>query len=407
MIRRVTALFFLFALPLLSQSNRGELRLRVTDPSGRGVKTAVHLLSAANQYQTLLQTDEQGSLDVQHLPYGKYELNVDPPGFAPVSESLVIGSSLPLKHVIELKLPTVNQSVTVNAADTLIDAEQAGSVSQIGSDFLQHRLGSIPGRSLQDLVNSQPGWLYEGNPVLHPRGSEYQTQFVMDGIPLTDNRSPSFGPEIEADDLQSMSIYTAGIPAEYGERWEAGRSKYDAGRTARTAWRIGFVRRQLRHRKRDREGAIRLGQEHIRRQRQRQHNGKVSKPWFRKIISNTGTLGDFSGRYQRELTENDRLSLTVRHALSRYDLPNEQVQQAAGQRQTADNIETMGIASYEHIFLPIPWPIFEAWFVTMRRISIQRVVDSDRSVSAQPVSRGIFQSNRNRESRSPGMEVRG
>ena len=67
-------------------------------------------------------------------------------------------------------------------------------------------------------MNSQPGWLYEGNAVLHPRGSEYQTQLVVDGIPLTDNRSPSFGPEIEADDVQSMSIYTAGIPAEYGRK---------------------------------------------------------------------------------------------------------------------------------------------------------------------------------------------
>jgi hypothetical protein len=57
-------------------------------------------------------------------------------------------------------------------------------------------LTALPGRSMQDLVNSQPGWLYEGNAVLHPRGSEYQTQFVVDGIPLTDNRSPSFGPEL-------------------------------------------------------------------------------------------------------------------------------------------------------------------------------------------------------------------
>lgn len=53
---------------------------------------------------------------------------------------------------------------------------------------------------------------------MHPRGSEYRTQFVVDGIPLTDNRSPSFGPEIEADDVQSMSIYTGGIPAEYGRK---------------------------------------------------------------------------------------------------------------------------------------------------------------------------------------------
>ncbi len=66
--------------------------------------------------------------------------------------------------------------------------------------------------------------------------------------------------------------------------------------------------------------------------------------------SNTGTLGDFSARYERDLTQNDRLRLSVRHELARFDLPNEQVQQAAGQRQTGDNIETMGIASYEHIF---------------------------------------------------------
>ncbi len=71
---------------------------------------------------------------------------------------------------------------------------------------------------MQDLVNSQPGWLYEGNAVLHPRGAEYQTQFVVDGIPLTDNRSPGLGPEIDADDVDSVSVYTAGIPAEFGRK---------------------------------------------------------------------------------------------------------------------------------------------------------------------------------------------
>ena len=106
----------------------------------------------------------------------------------------------------------------VSAANTLIDPDQAGPLARLAQTYIQNRLSSLPGRSLQDLVNSQPGWLYEGNAVLHPRGSEYQTQFVVDGIPLTDNRSPSFGPEIEADDVQSMSIYTAGIPAEYGRK---------------------------------------------------------------------------------------------------------------------------------------------------------------------------------------------
>ena len=58
----------------------------------------------------------------------------------------------------------------------------------------------------------------------------------------------------------------------------------------------------------------------------------------------------FSLNYERELTPKDRLTLIVRHALSRYQIPNEQLQQAAGQRQTGDNFETMGTVSYQHIF---------------------------------------------------------
>jgi hypothetical protein len=42
----------------------------------------------------------------------------------------------------------------------------------------------------------------------------------------------------------------------------------------------------------------------------------------------------------------------VRHEVSRYDIPNELVQQDAGQRQTADNQETMGTISYQHTFNP-------------------------------------------------------
>jgi hypothetical protein len=72
----------------------------------------------------------------------------------------------------------------------LIDPHRSTSVNEIGQQTMQTRRTSLPGRSLQDLINSQPGWTYEGNAVLHPRGTEYQTQFVVDGIPLTDNRSP-------------------------------------------------------------------------------------------------------------------------------------------------------------------------------------------------------------------------
>jgi hypothetical protein len=350
-LKRFAALFFFCALPLLCQSNSGELHLKLTDPSGLGVKASVQIVSQANQYRRTLATDDQGILIVQRLPYGVYQLEIKQPGFQDISESVEIRSLIPTDSAIQLKLPSANESVTVNAVNTLINPDQAGSVNQIGSGTIQSRLSSLPGRSLQDLVNSQPGWLYEGNAVLHPRGSEYQTQFVVDGIPLTDNRSPSFGPEIEAEDVQSMTIYTAGFPAEYGRKM-GGVVEVNTLEDSQPGFRGEAV---LSGGSFDTAGAFVQGQyvwgnNTLGASASADTTERYLNPVVPQNYMNTGTTGDFSVNYRRDLTPKDRLSFMVRHEFSRYDLPNEQVQQTAGQRQNADNFETMGIISYQHTF---------------------------------------------------------
>ncbi len=67
-------------------------------------------------------------------------------------------------------------------------------------------------------------------------------------------------------------------------------------------------------------------------------------------FTNKGTTGDFAVSYESDFTPSDRLTVTVRHELSRYEIPNEQLQQAAGQLQNGDNFETMGTVAYSHIF---------------------------------------------------------
>ena len=100
----------------------------------------------------------------------------------------------------------------------MLDVHQSGAVSRVGREALEQRVAAWAGRSLADIVNTQPGWLLEANGILHPRGSEYQVQYVFDGLPVTDNRSPSFAPELDADEVQAMSIITGGYPAEYGRK---------------------------------------------------------------------------------------------------------------------------------------------------------------------------------------------
>jgi hypothetical protein len=379
-------------LPMFAQSTTGELRLTVTDPAGRGLKSTVDLISQGNEYNQTFSTDEQGKLDARRLPYGIYQAQIIAQGFASVSEPVEIRSALPLDRTIQLKVAAVSQSVQVSATSTLMDPYRAGSVNEIGSDAIKTRLTAIPGLSMQDLVNSQPGWLYEGNAVLHPRGSEYQTQFIVDGIPLTDNRSPSFGPEIQADDVQSLKIYTAGIPAEYGRKM-GGVVEVNTLRNADpglhgqlTLFGGSYSTASASTQDQYTWGKNTLGVS---------ASGNMTSHYLNPVVpenyTNTGTTGSFSGSSERDLTQNDRLTLIVRHELARYQIPNELVQQngaylpnsdndtgcpsvppdlepddcvyiSGGQLQNADNFETMGSASYQHVFSPdaIGWLRFMA-----------------------------------------------
>ena len=341
----------LLALPLVAQSTRGELHLKVTDPHGLGVKSSVEVASEANEYRGTFETDDSGVLIAKRLPFGLYSLRIEQPGFAPVAATIEVRSAIPVEYSIQLALPSVNMSVTVKAGYTLIDPHRSSSLNEIGEETIQERTTSLPGRSLQDLVNSEPGWSYEGNAVLHPRGTEYQTQFVVDGIPLTDNRSPGLGPEIEADDVDSLTVYTAGIPAEFGRKMGgvievntlkaaaaglhgqmvlSGGSFDTAGAFAQAqyAWKVNTLGASA-------EGSM---------------TSRYLNPVVPENYTNRGTTGDFAVHYERDLTVRDRVGLIVRHALSRFQIPNEQMQQAAGQRQDGDNFETMGIASYQHVF---------------------------------------------------------
>ena len=362
-MKRFLLIFLVSALPVFGQSNTGELRLSVADPSGLGVKSSVELVCEANQFQQSFETDDNGNLVAKRLAFGVYRLRVERSGFAVFTDSLEIRSAIPFAFAAKLSIAAPTTSVVVKDSDTLIDPYRTGTIYRIGTDMIETRVSSLPGRSLQDLINTQPGWLYEGNAVLHPRGSEYQTQFVLDGIPLTDNRSPSFGPEIGADDLDSMSVFTATFPAEYGRKM-GGVVELNTARDSREGFHGEVV---LSGGSFDTAGSYVMGQyvwgkNTLGVSASGNMTGHYLNPVVPENYTNTGTTGDFMARYEIDLTSRDRLSFSVRHALSRYEIPNEQVQQTphedpfdpleplGAQLQNADNFETMGIVSYQHIF---------------------------------------------------------
>jgi hypothetical protein len=350
------------ALPLLAQSNAGELRVRVTGPDGLPLRAYIELSSDATQFHRSFSTDDSGGLIARDLPFGRYRLRVQRESFSPFASIIEIHSALPVEYVVKLNVAALSTAVNVTAQTTLLDPERTTTINHLDSKAITDRAASLPGRSLPDLVNSQPGWLYEGNAVLHPRGSEYQTQFVVDGIPLTDNRSPSFGPEIDADDVDSITSYTGGIPAEYGRKM-GGVIEVNTVRDSHPGLHGQIV---LSGGSFDTGGAFASAQDSwgpntLGASASGNMTARYLNPVVPENYTNRGTTADFSLGYESEIGAKDRLTLSVRHELARYEIPNEVLQQfpqfqdppgTTPQLQTGGNFETMGIASYQHIFSP-------------------------------------------------------
>src|SRR4051794_4144846 len=162
-------LALLLALAQFNQARTGELRLTVVDSGGLPLVAHVELTSDATDFRDARETASDGTLVARRLPFGPYRLAISRDGFATLTERIVIASEEPATRQVVLAVASVQSQVVVTADATLIPREQASAVQHIGRDTLLRRPAAAPGRSLVDVVQTQPGWLLEANGVLHPR----------------------------------------------------------------------------------------------------------------------------------------------------------------------------------------------------------------------------------------------
>jgi hypothetical protein len=334
-----------------AQDRSGELRLSVSDSSGAGLPAHGSLASQANRFELRFETSPSGEYTARRLPLGSYKLSLEQAGFAPYTVLIEIRSELPLKYSAALAVASITQTVTVRDSDTLLDTVNTGNAYQLGAVTLRDWSASLPGRQAIDVVQAQPGWLLEANGVLHPRGAEYDTQYVVDGLPILNNRSPAFSASEDLEDAQSIKVYTSGIPAEYGRKLggiiETVTDRNPAlgvhgtvvlgGGSFATA--NGFLGTSYY----DGRNVIGFSAEGAR-------TDRFLDPPVVENFTNSATMAGFKGSFERDLSPQDRLRLSANYARSGLLVPNELVQEEAGQRQDRSNKEIGGQVSYQHTF---------------------------------------------------------
>ena len=198
----------------------GSVSGTVTDPNNAVVTGATVIIkNAVTGFTRTATTDAQGNYGFQNVPPNNYQITVAASGFQNAAQNIVVRTSVPLQ-VAPFALAVGGSSATVNV---LADAQNVENIPTTHTDVDQSQIQKLPvsspGNGLSDAITlTSPGVVADSNGFFHPLGDHAQTQYSIDGQPITDQQSKAFSTQLPVNAIQSFEAITGATPAEYGDK---------------------------------------------------------------------------------------------------------------------------------------------------------------------------------------------
>jgi len=203
-----------------SVGTAGTIEGIVTDSAGAVVPGATCLLeNQVTQYIQKAVTDETGLFRLTNIPQNAYNLTISANGFGPVRQAVDVRSAVPINlGKIPLAAAGASATVTVHSEAETIENEPV-THEDYDRNLMEKLPTSSPGAGLNDLItNLSPSVAADSNGFFHPLGDHAQTSYSIDDQPISDQRSKAFSTQLPVDAIQSISIITGNVPAEFGDK---------------------------------------------------------------------------------------------------------------------------------------------------------------------------------------------
>jgi Carboxypeptidase regulatory-like domain/TonB dependent receptor len=236
------ARFILLALLTwtLSASDGGSLLGTITDPNGAAVpKANVTATETATAVKQTITTDGRGFYSFQSLPVGRYDVQVDAPGFKPLRRTGVV-IDVDSKVVVDASLAIGERTDTVTVSESAAHVETVDT--QMGEVITGKQMTAVPliSRSYTDLLALQSGVVPlssvtsdtvqdVGAAALSPSGDlnpgtisingqrEFANSFVLNGSDVEEDVNMGAAIVPNLDSIAEFRILTSNFDAEYGE----------------------------------------------------------------------------------------------------------------------------------------------------------------------------------------------
>jgi outer membrane cobalamin receptor len=161
-------------------------------------------------------TGKDGTFTFNGVPFGDYTVEASAPGLVGDHQHLQLSSAQVAS--VELVLVNSEEVVTIHE-DWAVPPPPpvTGSVSTVTRQMLAEQPGSED-RPITDAVSTQPGIVADSLGNIYARGNHANIQYQVDGIAVPDSVGSLFAASIPVRLVQSLEIFTGGMPAEFGDR---------------------------------------------------------------------------------------------------------------------------------------------------------------------------------------------
>ena len=228
----VTAGAMLCPPPAMSQQQSAIIRGVVSGADGQPVVGAeVTLLDHLGTPVTATRSEDNGRFRFEQVPPGTYTLFAEATSQRSDARIITVQRALPIDVQLTLA-PRLAESIVVRGDE---DAPPVTTRITIAGETLRQIPTRLPGRAVQQMLATLPGFSSEDDGLLHVRGVDDGFLYVEDGVPVYDRLDNLFGIAPDAASIGSMSVLTGYIPPEYGLKSGAV-IEVQSSSAARTGW---------------------------------------------------------------------------------------------------------------------------------------------------------------------------
>ncbi len=337
LICSATRTMLVLLLPIVvTAQHAGSIHGTVSDMNGAAVRgSRVELADIVAGFRASTITDSGGEFEFHNLPFALYRLRISAAGFETSIKEARVQSNIPVIEEFGLVVAGGRADVEVSA-DTVVDRQDTRTATQISEERIRTLPNVVRSRSLQRVIATTSGVTTQNNGLLHVRGVEDGILYVVNGVPLTDRVDSISGSAFDIGEVRSVQVIAGNFPAEFGGRSGAvavvqAKSGIDerlAGEVTVSAgsFRTPDAAAQISAGWRKRFGVFANGAAN--------RSDRYLDPVDERNFNNHGARRNVAFRADWQPSDTDILFLDLGLDGSNFRVPNDLVQETAGQRQT-------------------------------------------------------------------------